>query len=165
MEEDAMFQENVSTKKIYALENWLSKNDSKWDIFYLGYCNWPFLCSFLVNKDIVKLHSTLLAHAFILNRRGMEKILNYTEYGKINMNCHFDKLIGTKVKSLQLYGAFPMIAFQNKNPALFQKALDKLNIQMNIKTLCRLNEIISLAIPFIIIVLIVYFVFKFYHQS
>jgi len=159
LEEDAMFVD-VSSSKLKAIELWLNNYMDKWDIFYLGYCNWPFVCSFLVQSNIVKLHNTLLAHSFILNKRGMEKVLNYTEYGKKNMEAHFDKIIGSQIQSFYRYAAFPMISFQSKNPALLQKALDKLNIQLSCKTLCRGNEILSLCIPFLFIVFVIYYIMK-----
>jgi len=160
LEEDAMFSESISPSKLSFVENWLSHYDTRWDVFYLGYCNWPYPCSWLINPHVVKVSCPLLTHSFILNRRGMEKILNYTEYGKLNMNQHFDKMIGTCIKSLQRYAIYPMISFQSKNPALLQKALDKLNMQLSCRTLCRWNEHLSLFLPILLLCCFIYFILK-----
>jgi len=117
--------------------------------------------NFFIHSGIVKVASPLLAHAFILNKRGMEKILNYTEYGRQHMNCHFDKLIGSKVRTLQKYAVFPMFAFQGKNPALFQKALDKMNVQISIRSLCKWNEALSICIPFLLILMIIWLCYRY----
>lgn len=158
LEEDACFVD-ISDNKKKKVNDWLDMNQT-WDIFYLGYCNWPCVWSFYISSNIVKLTNPLLAHAFILNKRGMEKVLNYTENGNKNMNYHFDKIIGNNIKSFYRYGMFPMCSFQDKNPALLQKALDSLNINMSCKTLCKINEILSLIIPILVILIFVFFLFK-----
>jgi hypothetical protein len=157
MEEDSRI-ENVSAKKCASVNNWLA-NSPKWDIFYLGYCNYPMPVSFLVTTNIVKLWNPLAAHCYILNKRGMEKILNYTEYGNKNMKIHVDKMY-TKIPFLAKYGMFPMIAFQNKDPALFVKACDKLNLNLSMRTACKYNEYVSILLPILFIVLLGYFLMK-----
>jgi hypothetical protein len=159
LEEDAEF-DNIDSSKIEKVESWLSQNYSKWDIFYLGYCNWPYMTSFMINPNIVKVSCPLLAHSFILNKSGMEKILNYTEYGQKNMNHHFDKILGSKINSLRKFAIFPMISFQHKNPALLQKALDKMNINLSMKSICKCNEIISILFPLILIIIFVFYIIK-----
>jgi len=156
LEEDARI---VDTKNINMenINKWLSNNE--WDIFYFGYCNWPILCSFFITSNIVKISSPLLTHAYMLSKRGMEKILNYTENGNKNMNQHIDKLY-LNISNAQKYGIFPMIAFQNKNAALFTKALDKININLSMNTACKISQYISIIIPIVLIILLVFSLFK-----
>jgi|UniRef100_A0A6C0K4X4 hypothetical protein len=159
LEEDARFEE-APVSRLKGVSEWL-KNSPMWDIFFLGYCNWPLVASFFVTTNVVKLWSPLNAHAYILNRRGMQKILNYTENGQ-KVNQHVDKIYAT-MPMLQRYGMFPMIAFQNKEPALFTKVCDKLNVRMSMRTLCIVNQYLSLLIPILIIGMIVYGLLRFFH--
>jgi hypothetical protein len=157
MEEDARL-EKPNQNKLNHVNDWLT-NSKRWDIFYLGYCNWPMCASFLVTTNIVKLWTPLAAHSYILNKQGMEKILNYTEYGKKNMNIHLDKMY-TKIPYFYKYGMFPMISFQKKDPALFLKACDKLNIHISMKTACKINQYISVMVPILFLILLTYFLMK-----
>lgn len=153
MEEDARI-EDTPPKKTNDINLWL-QNSNRWDIFYLGYCNWPMFCSFFVTSSVVKLWSPLNAHSYILSKRGMEKILNYTEYGRKNMDIHVDKMY-SKIPNFYKYGAFPMFSFQNKDPALFLKACDKLNINISMRTSSILIQYVSLLLPLVVLVLFVY---------
>jgi len=157
MEEDARL-EKPNEKKLQHVNQWLV-NSNRWDIFYLGYCNWPYCVSFFVSPGVVKLWSPLAAHSYVLNKRGMEKILNYTEYGKKNMNIHVDKMY-TKIPYFYKYGMFPMISFQKKDPALFLKACDKLNIRISMKTASKVNEYMSVILPILFLILLSYFLMK-----
>jgi hypothetical protein len=159
MEEDGRLEEG-NPKKMEHVNHWLTYCP-KWDIFYLGYCHWPILLSFFITTSIVKLSSPLCTHAYILNRRGMEKVLNYTEYGKKNMNMHIDKIYST-LPNFFKYGIFPMISFQNKDPALFTKTFDKVNMKISMKTVFRILEYSSIILPIIIIVLFIYFLTRFF---
>lgn len=159
LEEDARL-DNASLSRLKGVNEWL-QHSSSWDIFFLGYCNWPLVASFFVTTNVVKLWSPLAAHAYILNRRGMQKILNYTENGQ-KLSQHVDKIYAT-MPLLQRYGMFPMIAFQSKEPALFTKACDKLNINISMRTLCIFNQYLSLFIPILIIGMIVYGLLRFFH--
>lgn len=153
LEEDARLEkEAFEIKKWQPVSEWI-QNCPKWDIFYLGYCNWPLVMSFLITTRIVKVWDPLLAHAYILNKRGMEKILNFTENGVKNMEMHIDKMY-TRIPNFQKYACLPMVAFQNKDPALHTKACDHLNIRLSIKSLCWWNQYISVAIPILILIFI-----------
>jgi len=161
MEEDARI-EKPSCKKLESVNQWLS-NSKKWDIFYLGYCNYPLPVSFLVTSNIVKLWSPLNAHSYILNKRGMEKILNYTEYGKKNMNIHADKMF-KQIPYFNKYGMYPMISFQKKDPALFTKACDKLNLRLSMKTVSKVIENLSIIVPILFLILITYLMMKLFFK-
>jgi GR25 family glycosyltransferase involved in LPS biosynthesis len=156
LEEDVCINTNHSSK-YKNINNWLLQKTNKWDIFYLGYCNWPIIFSFLITKDIVRIYSPLAAHAYILNRRGMQKILNYTENGLKNMDMHIDKMYA-QLPGFRKYAIFPMIAFQNKNPALFTKACDKINLNLSMKSCSIAIQYISVFIP-ILFILICTFLF------
>jgi len=159
LEEDARIEE-APISRLKGVNDWL-RNSPSWDIFFLGYCNWPMVASFFVTTNVVRLWSPLAAHAYVLNRRGMQKILNYTENGK-KLSQHVDKMYAT-MPLLQRYGMFPMIAFQSKEPALFTKACDKLNVNVSMKTLCIINQYLSLVIPLLIIGMIVFGLLRFFH--
>jgi hypothetical protein len=151
LEEDARI-ENINKKKWDRVNKWLSTKN-KWDIFYFGYCNWPILFSFFITRDIIRLYSPLAAHSYILNRRGMQKILNYTENGNKNMNIHIDKMFSI-LPNFHKYAIFPMISFQSKDPALYTKACDKMNINISMKTLCKTIQYLSLFLPILFIILL-----------
>jgi hypothetical protein len=157
LEEDCRFQK-IKDKKWKSVDLWLT-NSPKWDIFYLGYVNWPIPVSLFITTNILKLLSPLLAHSYILSRRGMEKILNYTEYGRNRMDEHIDKLYST-FPNFQKYGIYPMVAFQKKDPALMVKALDQMNLNISGITLAKWNENFCLIIPILILVLLAFFIVK-----
>lgn len=157
LEEDVIF-ENPSQKKMENVDIWLT-NNKKWDIFYLGYCNWPVMCSFFITSNIIKVTNPLLTHAYILNKQGIEKILNFTENGKKNMNMHIDKLF-IKIPNFNKYAVYPLLAYQEKNAALFTKACDKLNLNLSMKTICKISQYISLLFPIIFIFLLVFILYK-----
>lgn len=157
LEEDCVF-ENIH-KKISEVNQWLYHKTKKWDIFFLGYVNWPLPCSMLVTSQIVKIYTPLCAHAYILNKKGMEKILNFTEYGKHNMNMHIDKMYQI-IPNFRKYAIFPMVAYQKKEPALLQKAMDKINMKINFKTLCYYNERLSIILPILCLFLLVYILYR-----
>jgi hypothetical protein len=153
LEEDCVI-ENIDAKRSQKISNWL-KNNIQWDLCYLGYAQWPFLFSTFtfMNPNIVKVTSPLCAHGIIFSRKGMKKILDFSEKNKI---MHVDKLY--RLSNTSKFAVFPMIAFQSKEPALFEKALDIININISFRTICRVLEIVSLLVPFVIIFSI-YFLF------
>jgi len=156
VEEDAIIEKNNHWPDA---QKWLGANE--WDIFYLGYCNWPVLCSFFITPHIVKLYTPLLAHAYLLNKQGMEKILNYTEKGHKNMDQHIDKMY-TRIPSFHKFGMYPMMVHQTKNAALFTKACDKMNINVSMTSLCKINQSLSLCIPIIVIILFVIILLRYF---
>jgi hypothetical protein len=146
LEEDARFP-NWNQKKWDNIENFLTKYPTSWDIFYLGYCNWPYFSSLMVTKNVVKVSSPLTAHAYILNRNGMAKILTTFEQQKdFYSNMHIDKFF-LEIPKFRKYAAFPMVSFQEKCPGLYLKACDKLKCRILFSTFCKINEQISTIIP------------------
>ena len=150
LEEDARFP-NWNQRKWDRIEKFLMENKHSWDVFYLGYCNWPFLSSFMITKDVVKVCSPLTLHAYILNRAGMKKILSTLEKGNMNYhNMHIDKFF-LKIPNFRKYAAFPMVSFQEKCPGLYLKACDKIGLRILFSSFCRFNEHMSLFIPILFI--------------
>ena len=119
-----------------------------WDVFFLGYCQWPIPASYMVSKNIVRLTSPMGTMSYCLSRTGMKRILNYSI--KHGNEIHIDKIIGRDA-SLKKYGVFPSIAYQNKPPALFQKALTKLPFTLKYSNLSKGLEYASIIIPVVMI--------------
>jgi len=153
VEEDSRIEtQKLINEKCKRVNQWMLKRRNKWDIFYLGYCNWPVLFSFLITPDVVRIYTPLAAHCYILNRHGMQKILNYTENGNKNMEIHIDKMFAT-IPSFRKYGIFPMIAFQKNNPALFTKACDKINMNISMKSASIVIQYCSIILPILLILI------------
>ena len=157
LEDDAMFPD-WNSEKWKRMESWLVRNENVWDIFFLGYCQWPLLFSFMVARDIVKLTSPLTAHAYILNRKGMEKIVHAMQIEPKRYEQHIDKIFAS-IPHFNKYGAFPMVSFQEKCPGLYLKACDKLGQRVLFSTWCKWNEWISLFIPILCLIAFVIVVY------
>jgi hypothetical protein len=155
LEEDARFP-HTDRKSMETWTNcnlWMKNNTNKWDIFYFGYCCWPMLASFWTTSNVVRLPTPLCAHAYVINRSGMEKVLNFSENPSFNHHIHIDKLF-VKIPGMRRYGCFPMLSFQEDSPALYVKACDILNKNVTFQSFCQFNERLCLALPFIIIAII-----------
>lgn len=142
LEDDAEF-DKISREKEHRAQSWLSKN--QWDMFYLGYCPWPILFSVLTTRDIVRVFSPLTTHAYALSRDGMDKVLMHVE----KVGCdkdHIDKLYA-QVPLMKRYALFPMVSFQNQDPALYVKACDYLRLSVPFRSLCRTFEWVSVLWP------------------
>ena len=160
MEEDARFPDMSEERiKIWkSINQWLENNPDTWDIFYFGYCNWPLPVSFFHQSNIVRLFTPLCAHAYCLNRNGMQKILNFVQRSDFYANVHFDKLL-TKVPGLRKYGAFPALSFQATCPALYVKACDMMNKNVSFQSFSKFNERVSVILPFIFILLLIVLIY------
>lgn len=157
LEDDAIFPK-WNKEQWQRMETWLTNHENTWDIFFLGYCQWPVLLSFMVHRNVVKLMSPLTAHAYILNRKGMQKILQAMQVDLKRYEQHIDKIYAS-IPNFNKYGAFPMVSFQEKCPGLYLKACDKLGQRILFSTWCKWNEWISLLIPillFILFIIVVY---------
>jgi len=152
VEDDAYFLPWDSKKK-ERVERWLTDPASRWDICFLGYCLWPLLCSVLTTRDIVHVFTPLATHAYVMNRGGMEKLLEFTKHQQ-HRQWHFDKLV-CKVPSFQKKAVFPMVAFQSKDPALYTKAMDHLGLNVSFGLMCRILEYVSVLLPILICLLVV----------
>ena len=155
LEDDARFP-SWNQKQWQEIEIWLQNNQQVWDIFYLGYCNWPWIWSILKSKHVVQLYSPLAAHAYLLNRRGMERILSTLQKNPEWRKKHIDKFF-CEVPNLQKHGAYPMMSFQETCPGLYLKACDKLHTRILFSTCCKWNENISILFPILFIFFLTFF--------
>lgn len=168
-EDDVVFDKTFSPKLIKRAVKWLDTHS--WDVFYFGYCQWPYLISLPVSRNIVKVYSPSYGqHAYALNRSGMKKILDYTEreldvkvtidilmgnplpYLKpLKSNIAIDQLIGKIIPNLKKYALFPSISFQNTDPAMHKNAFKMLPFYISFKTFSKGVEVISVVLPWIVI--------------
>lgn len=161
LEDDAVFSDNIPYNQKNTINRWIKEN-TKYDILYLGYCNWPWIMSTFQNLFIVKPYSPLTLHAYIMNKKGIDKVLSIIENNSSLNKLHIDKLFQQE-KTINKYAVYPMIAFQEKDPSLYTKACDKIGIYLNFKSFCRFNEIISLLLPiFMTIFICIFFYFFLY---
>lgn len=152
-EDDARFSIPFPYKKMYKAVKWLATHE--WDIFYLGYCQWPKLVSWMVTTSVVKLTSPLCLHGYCLSRSGMEKVIKMQKYYNIAPQ-HVDKLYGEK--NWKKYGIFPAICFQEEAPALYKKAIEKFPVDIEFKSMSRFTEYSSVLLPFIIVIIILFII-------
>lgn len=147
LEEDAFFT-SMPVSQCNAVNKFLTTKS--YDIFYLGYVNWPRIWSTFSSFHIVQPSSPLTCHAYIMNYTGIDKVLSLLENNTTITELHIDKFLSEE-KSLSKFAVFPQIAFQEKPPSLFIKACDKLGISINFNVFCRWNENISLYLPFVLV--------------
>lgn len=159
LEDDAVF-ETISAEKEKRFSDWVTRNKQKWHILFLGYCTWPLPLSFLVSRDVVRVYTPLTAHAYILNRHGMEKILMFCSK-QSNTQHHFDKIL-CMIPGFRKYAIFPMMCFQENDPALYTKALDHIGINISFAKLSRLIEFFSVLLPFILFAILILCLCRFY---
>ena len=145
LEDDAIFTSYKNQNQLNFLNSYI-RNNENYDIFYLGYVNWPILWSSFCNPFVIKPFSPLTAHAYIINRNGIQKILEMIQTNPELQSIHIDKLLATS-KTIKKKAAFPMISFQEKDPSLYLKACDKIGIYIEFIKFSRINENISIYIP------------------
>ncbi len=107
-EDDIMTNERYSTELLQHAFDFMSTNKD-WELFYFGHCpDIMFYKTSNVNKHIMHTYS-VLAHAYGVSRRHMEKILNskHKEYHGIAI----DEIYQNNDHSYALY---PMIFEQNR---------------------------------------------------
>lgn len=114
-EDDAYPTSSFSNKNIEKAIIFLKTNED-WECLYLGYMigglynsNILHLFSERINSNIFKFNP-VGAHAYILNRKGMKKILN--TYKNFIGICHYDIYISKYIK-LKNYCYIPMLFDQN----------------------------------------------------
>jgi len=159
-EDDAHFSQSHTIGKMTKAIKWLATHE--WDIFYLGYCQWPKLLSWVVTSDIVKLTSPLCLHGYCLSRSGMKKVIQMQQYYDIYPQ-HIDKIYGKK--KWKKYGIFPAICFQSSPPALYKKAMEKLPIDPGFKSMSKITEYTSLLLPFIIFAIILFIIIHIFFKK
>lgn len=158
LEDDALFTP-LSAEKEARIQHWMTLNSRKWDIFFMGYCPWPVLMTLMVTRDVVRVLTPVCAHAYVLNRRGMEKMLMFLE-DPAHQQHHFDKVFNL-IPRFSKYAAFPMISFQETGPALYTKAVDQLGFNIPFTTTCRALEWTSVFLPVVFLALAVVLVMRF----
>ena len=147
---------NVKNHVLQAMVNFLKNNN--WDIFFLGYIQYPILMSFLIRKNIVKLTNPLGLQAYCLSRKGMKKILDF--YKTLDKPYPID-LIYNKIPNFSKHGIFPSIAYQSRSPGMyktFQKKCTPFKY-ISFNKLSYLSEFIGIFVP-ILIIIILYMIFK-----
>ena len=119
-ENDAEFKLPFNFIQLQATIEWLKKN--KWDIFYFGYC--PIIPYITKQSEyIVKIHKPLLGHAYALSRSGMKQVLTQSyRLGSTQIDKYYTNIFK------KLYGAYPILNFQNVEPAIYRRVKKKFGI-------------------------------------
>ena len=150
---------NVKNNVLQAKVNFLKNNN--WDIFFLGYIQYPILMSFLIRKNIVKLTNPLGLQAYCLSRKGMKKILDFFSKTLDKQYPAQIDFIYNKIPNFSKYGICPSIAYQSRSPGIYktfqEKCIPFKYILFN--KLSYLFEFIGLFVP-ILIIIILYMIFK-----
>lgn len=157
LEEDARF-DSIDEAMIRRAGAWMDHNE--WDIFYVGYCTWPIVAAFPVAINIVRLPSPYLCHAYIMNRTGMEKILNYPA----SKDMHIDKFLATMPNLIKV-GIYPSICFQENEPALYEEAKKKLHIPLSFRTMSRTLEMVAVLWPIVFIFILCFYLILRYKRT
>ena len=164
MEEDARFEDWIDGSQIENIKTFLLTKE--WDIFYLGYCPWPYIISFPISPNVVRIPSPLLAHAYILSRTGMEKILQYHEtiVKHSSQYFHIDKVLSEIPDTLKM-GTYPSICYQKNDPGLYQEAKQKMYLPFHFKTVCRFLEHFALLWPILTVLICIYLLVRYYMKK
>jgi hypothetical protein len=158
LEDDATFP-NWNSEKWDRIQIDLQKYQGRWDMCYLGYCQWPFFFSTFFTRDLIHIKTPLTTHAYIISRTGIEKFLKfYNSMPDLDRKYHIDKALH-KTPTMKMVGVFPMISFQKTCPALFVKALDKMNCRLLFSTFCRINEWVCVSLPFLCLLIFSFLLF------
>ena len=150
-EDDAIFDLPVDLEKIKNVGEWLKENP--WDSFYLGYCSWPLPFSKFVTRSIVSVSSPLCAHAYMLSRDGMKKMIDLK---KIH---HIDALLRDELPLK--YAIFPAISFQSVDPALYKAS----GMPMSFRSVSRTTEYLGVILPILLILILVYIAYVIWKKT
>lgn len=163
LEDDARFEPSIDKKQIVNIQNFLKTKE--WDIFYLGYCPWPYIISFPLSPNIVRIPSPLLAHSYILSRSGMKKVLDYHQSVVLPSKkpIHFDKMLAELTDCVKV-GTYPTICFQKDEPALFKEAQEKLAIPFSFKAINKCLEHFALLWPILVLLLLIFWAVRKFKQ-
>lgn len=159
LEDDARFKSLSDNNYIPQIIRQNLSRKKEWEIFYMGYCPWPCMLSYFVHQNIVRVFTPLTCHAYILHRHSMEKILIYFDQTKSASKTHIDKLF-CKIPGLRKHAIFPSIAFQERDPALYTKAMDFCGVSIPFAYLSRVLEYVSIILPIVIMSLIILFIIR-----
>jgi len=159
-EDDARWNKPLDKNKLKRSLQWIEENDP--DIFFFGYVSYPNVLGRSVNKDIVQTFNPLLSHAYILNRKAMNFILN--DYNKIiEENIAIDNYYAYYTSKMKKYAVFPSLNYQCAEPYYFKKTKEALGLEfisfntfMNISnTITYYSDYFGIIIIGFVIVLIV----------
>jgi len=153
LEEDASWESDGSLFRNTwrSIVRYEEQTPAFFDILYLGYCNWPYLVSFMVNSALVRPVSPLLAHAYLLSRGGMKKILDaWDDDRSHSAPIHIDRFFGT-LGSLRRWATHPILCHQSKNPALMTKLLDRCNLDISNKKFLQIFHLLSILVSFLLV--------------
>jgi len=154
-EDDARFVLPFDFKKLERVLNFLeSRSDSvncgrnsHWDVFYFGHC--PAIpLGYPVNRDIVRTFYPGLFHAYILNRKAMEFVLN------IPNDNYIDLVVGRN-QSLKKYAVFPSMNYQEVGPSIYTSL--KISKCINFNTVNYIFEIIQYYLLIFILIVFLFF--------
>lgn len=164
LEDDARFEDKLDPIQIQNIK-YVLKN-KEWDIFYLGYCPWPYVISFPVSPNIVRIPSPLLAHAYILSRSGMEKILEHHNSTVLpsKQNVHMDKVL-SEIKGFYKLGTYPSICYQKNDPGLFKEAKNKMKLPFGFKKVCKFLEHFALLWPILVLLIVIFLIVRYYFRK
>lgn len=165
MEDDAKIEKDVFTM-----------NQSQWtrrflmsypnaDVLLLGcivYCgNPPFPASVYVEPYIVKnISRTLTAHAYILTRQGMQKILHFAETkaadssnGICRKTPPFDQVFHEA--DMRVYTMFPMVCYPCREPAMYRRFQHMVTVchMVSFQQVTKFMMVLSLILPVFITIL------------
>lgn len=125
LEDDVIFEENFNEKLKLVLKDLKDLKDTN-DILYLGYIGGNVINLIgsllginreekIVTKNIIIPKTSLALHAYIISRKGINKILNNLEKNKLNH--HFDYYLQS-LRELNCYSCYPRIAYQTSTDTL-----------------------------------------------
>lgn len=152
IEDDITFQ-SITNLQLLKTISWLSSHN--WDIFYFGYCPWPILLSIPVSSNILRVITPLTTICYALSNQGIKKILEKKKYYRKE---HIDKFYTSN--NFKKFALFPSIAFQKSAPSLYNVAMDILGVDIPFDYLTKSFEIISVLAPLIIILLVIFIIYK-----
>ena len=140
-ENDAEFKLPFNFIQLQSIIEWLKNN--QWNIFYFGYC--PVLPYITKQADyIVKIHKPLLGHAYALSRSGMKRVLTQSY---LLGNTHIDKFYTQLFTNM--YGAYPILNFQNIEPAIYRRIKKKYKFLLSFTNLNKGMEKCGLFFSFL----------------
>lgn len=161
LKDDCKFRDSFNYINLLKAINWMSLHD--WDIFYLGYGQWPMMMSFFVGSSIVKLLKPSGTFAYSISKNGLYKLNMMLKHGDIqfNNNINLDKLYGnSKIKK---FGIFPTICYGNESDSL-EKLNRQFNMHIELKKINEISEYVSLGVPFLIGIIICLCYYMFYKK-
>jgi hypothetical protein len=133
-EDDAYFELPLDLNKIRNIVDWLKI--SEWDMFFFGYIPYPIPLLLPVSLDVVRVFTPMLGHAYAVNKSGINYIIN-------NLQLFSNKHIDSVYSSLPLkkYGVWGNVCFQSSDPALYTRAMQKVGLNISLKTFSKINNI------------------------